>query len=198
VVLAGGAGERSQAVLARVTSKEEFCGYWEYRLDEAIFTAPAHPLWGGAGLIGPDGKLIGIGSLHVQQSAGAGPTLDVNMSVPIDLLPPILDDLLKYGRVNRRPRPWLGVYSTENVGRVVVADVSEGGPAAEAGLRSGDIVASVRDTAVDTLSEFYREIWNCGPAGVEIPIEIVREKRSLWLRVKSADRASFLRKPRAH
>ncbi len=198
VVLAGGAGERSRAVLARVTAKEEFSGYWEYHLDEAIFTAPAHPLWGGAGLIGPDGRLIGLGSLHVQQSAGAGPAIDVNMSVPIDLLAPILDDLLKFGRVDKPPRPWLGVYSTENVGRVVVADVSEGGPAAMAGLRSGDIIASVRDTAVDTLSEFYREIWSCGAAGVEIPIEIVREKRSLWLRVKSADRASFLRKPRAH
>lgn len=195
VVMAGGGG-LTQAVRARIVAKEEFSGYWEYHLDEAIFTAPAHPLWGGAGLIGPDGRLVGIGSLHVQQSSGRGETEDVNMVVPIDLLPPILNDLLKLGRADRPPRPWLGVYSTESGGRIVVADVSEEGPAGVAGLRTGDIIASVRDRSVETLSEFYREIWACGPAGAEIPIEIVRDKRSLWLRIKSADRASYLKKPR--
>ncbi len=197
VVMAAGGGV-TQAVRARVIAKQEFSGYWEYLLDEALFTAPAHPLWGGAALIGPDGRLIGIGSLHVQQADDGGEGEDVNMVVPIDLLPPILDDLVTRGRVNKPPRPWLGVYSTEAGGRVVVADVSEEGPAGAAGLRAGDIIASVRDHAVDTLADFYREIWACGPAGAEIPIEIVRDKRNVWLRIKSADRASFLRKPRMH
>ena len=174
VVMAGGGGGRKQAVRAHVEAKQEFSGYWEYHLDEAIFTAPAHPLWGGAGLIGPDGKLIGIGSLHVQQTDGRGHNQDVNMSVPIDLLPPILEQMLKHGRPKKPARPWLGVYSTENAGRIVIADVTEDGPAANAGLRAGDIVTSVRDSGVDSLSEFYHEIWNCGPAGAEIPIEIVR------------------------
>ena len=195
VVVAGGGG-MSQAVKARIVAKQEFSGYWEYHLDEAIFTAPAHPLWGGAAVIGPDGGLIGIGSLHVQQTNDRGESEDINMIVPIDLLPPHLDDLLKYGRLNKAARPWLGVYSTESGGRVVVADVSEEGPAGVAGLRSGDIIASVRDRAVDTLAEFYQEVWACGPAGSEIPIEIVREKRNVWLRIKSTDRASLLRKPR--
>ena len=197
VILAAGGG-RAQAVRARVVAKQEFSGYWEYYLDEAVFTAPAHPLWGGAGLIGPDGRLLGIGSLHVQQSGGRGGAQDVNMVVPIDLLPPILNDLLTLGRVNAPPRPWLGVYCTESGGRVVIADVSEDGPAGNAGMRAGDIIASVRDRAVETLAEFYAEVWACGAAGVEIPIEIVREKRSLWVRVKSADRMSFLKKPLMH
>ena len=141
-------------------------------------------------------RLIGVGSLHVQQTDGRGHAEDVNMSVPIDLLTPIIDELLTHGRRNRPARPWLGVYSTENAGRVVIADVAETGPAAKAGLRTGDIVASVRDASVDTLGEFYREIWSCGPAGAEIPIELVRDRRSLWVRVRSADRASYLRKPR--
>lgn len=195
VVLAAGGGI-AQAVNAHIVAKEEFSGYWEYHLEEAIFTAPAHPLWGGAGLVGPDGRLIGIGSLHVQQSSGDDDAEDVNMVVPIDLLPPILDDLLALGRVKKPPRPWLGVYSAENDGRIVVADVSEDGPAGVAGMRAGDIVTSVRDRAVETLGEFYEAIWSCGPAGAEIPIEIVRDGRTLWLRVRSADRASFLRKPR--
>ncbi len=196
VVMAGGGGGRKQAVRAAVEAKQEFSGYWEYHLEEAIFTAPAHPLWAGAALIGPTGGLVGIGSLHVQQTDGRGHSQDVNMSVPIDLLPPILDDMLKLGRPNRPARPWLGVDSTESAGRVVVADVSEEGPAAIAGLRAGDIISSVRDTAIDSIGEFYQEIWSCGPAGAEIPIEIVRDKRSLWVRVKSADRASLMRKPR--
>jgi len=197
-VLMAGAGGRKQAVRARIVAKQEFSGYWEYHLEEAIFTAPAHPLWGGAGLIGPDGRLLGIGSLHVQQTNERGQGQDVNMIVPIDLLPPVLDDLLTYGRVQRPARPWLGVYSTENNGRIVVADVSEEGPAANAGLRGGDIITAVRDSSVETLADFYHAIWSCGPAGAEIPIEIVRDKRSLWLRIKSADRASLLKKPRLH
>ena len=198
VVMIGGGGGRKQSVRARIVAKQEFSGYWEYHLDEAIFTAPAHPLWGGAGLIGADGELLGIGSLHVQQQNERGQREDVNMIVPIDLLPPVMNDLLTLGRVNRPARPWLGVYSAENGGRIVIADVTEDGPASAAGLRAGDIIASVRDSSVETLSEFYREIWRCGPAGTEIPIEIVRDKRSLWVRVKSADRASFLKKPRLH
>ena len=42
-------------------AKREFAGYWEYVLDEAMFTAPPHPQWNGAALVGEDGRLIGIG-----------------------------------------------------------------------------------------------------------------------------------------
>jgi S1-C subfamily serine protease len=196
-VIVAGAG-RKQSVRAQIVAKHAFAGYWEYQLDEAIFTAPAHPNWGGAGLIGSDGKLLGIGSLHVQQAGPQGQLQDINMIVPIDLLPPILDDLLAFGRVNKPPRPWLGVYSIEREGKIIVAGVAERGPAATAGLRQGDIVSAVRDSSVESLSDFYRNLWRCGAAGVEIPIEVVRNGHSLWLRVKSADRFSFLKAPRLH
>src|SRR5579863_1360792 len=133
VVMIGGGGGRKQSVRARIVAKQEFSGYWEYHLDEAIFTAPAHPLWGGAGLIGADGELLGVGSLLVQQVTGKGGSQDLNMVVPIDLLPPILDDLLNFGRINKPARPWLGTYSMENDGKIVVANVAENGPAADAG-----------------------------------------------------------------
>jgi S1-C subfamily serine protease len=196
VIVAG--GNRKQSVVARIVGKQEFTGYWEYLLDEAIFTAPAHPFWGGTGLIGEDGKLLGIGSLHLQQVTEEGRQRDANMIVPIDLLPPILDDLLTYGRINKPPRPWLGVYSAESDGRIIVADVDERGPAAAAGLRRGDIVSAVGDTSVDNLGDFYRKVWSCGPAGAEIPIEVVRERRSAWVRIKSSDRSGYLKKPRLH
>ncbi len=191
-------GGREQAVHAHVVHKQEFAGYWEYLLDEAIFTAPAHPLWGGAGLIGADGKLLGIGSLLVQSLTEGLQPQDINMVVPIDLLPPIMDDLLAYGRVNQEPRPWLGVFATDGERGVVVTDVTPGGPAAAAGLRAGDVISGVRDLAVDGLADFYRKLWSSGPAGVEVPLEIVRKGRGQWLRVRSADRAAFLKKPRLH
>ncbi|MDR3470188.1 MAG: S1C family serine protease [Devosia sp.] len=191
VVFADGAG---RSVAATIVAKQEFAGYWEYLLDEAIFIAPAHPSWGGAGLVSADGRLLGIGSLRLQM-IGDGEVADINMVVPINLLPPILDDLLTRGQVDRPPRPWLGVFSAESNGEVVVMSVADDGPAARAGLRRGDVISDIRDGAVDGLADFYRKVWSSGPAGAEVPMRIVREGRETWVRIKSADRNSFLRKP---
>jgi S1-C subfamily serine protease len=193
VVAAGG---DTKALQAKIVGKQEFAGYWEYFLDEAIFTAPAHPVWGGAGVIGRSGKLIGIGSLHVEQMTATGGPRDINMIVPIDLLPPILGDLLQYGRVNKPARPWLGLYSAEGGGEIIVASVADEGPAAAAGIRRGDVVASVRGEEIANLGDFYRKVWRCGPAGVDVPIEIIRDGRALGLKVHTADRAAFLKRPR--
>ena len=191
VIFADGVG---QSIRANIVAKQEFAGYWEYLLDEAIFTAPAHPSWGGAALIGSDGKLLGIGSLRLQMVHG-GEAADINMIVPIGLLPPILDDMLTSGHVNRPPRPWLGVFSAESNGDVVVMNVADGSPAAKAGLQRGDIISDVADGEVEGLADFYRKVWSSGPAGAELPMRIVRDGRESWLRVKSADRNSFLKKP---
>lgn len=191
VVLADGSGG---FVRANIVAKQEFAGYWEYLLNEAIFIAPAHAAWGGAALIGADGRLLGLGSLLLQM-AGEGHSEDINMVVPIDLLPPILDDLLTRGQVDKPPRPWLGAFSAENNGSVIVMSVADGGPAARAGLRRGDIIFDIRNARVDGLADFYRKIWESGPAGAEIPMRIVRDGRERWLRVRSADRRDFLRKP---
>jgi S1-C subfamily serine protease len=194
VVVAAGGG--TKAVNASIVGKQEFAGYWEYYLEEAIFTAPAHPFWGGAAAIGADGRLLGIGSLHVEQTPERSEPRDVNMIVPIGLLPPILDDLLTYGRVNKPARPWLGIYSADNGGEIVVAAVSERGPAASAGIRRGDILASVRGAEVSDLADFYRKVWGLGEAGVEVPIEIIRDGRALGLKLRSADRSTLLKRPR--
>ena len=191
VVAAGG---RRHSISARVISRQEFPGSWEYLLDEALFTAPAHPFWGGAAAIDQSGKLVGVGSLHVQQAMRAGEARDINMIVPIDLLTPILDELLAYGRPNHPARPWIGCYSGENEGRVMIAGVLPNGPAAKAGMRVGDIVWAVRDEAVGSLADFYRKLWKSGSAGVEIPIELVRDGRTVWVRVKSRDRSAMLKK----
>src|ERR1700731_1496130 len=191
-------GGRRHAVAATVVARQEFAGYWEYLLDRAIFTAPAHPFWGGAALIASDGSLIGIGSLHVQHSNGRELRRDVNMIVPIDLLPPILDDLLHYGRPNRPPRPWLGLYATEVDDAIVVAGLSERGPAVKTGLRPGDRILAVRDEPVSSLASFWRRVWASGPAGSEVVLQVVRGNDTMRVRIPSADRARLMQAPRLH
>jgi S1-C subfamily serine protease len=196
VVIASGG--RRQFVEARIVAKHEFAGYWEYLLDEAIFTAPAHPFWGGAGLFAGNGRLIGVGSLHVESAGGQDVPSDVNMVVPIDLLPPLIEQLRARGRIDKPARPWIGVYSAESDGRVVIAGVADQSPAAAAGLRRGDIVAAVGEAAVGSLADFYRGMWARGPASVEIPIEVVRDGRSVWVRVRSVERSANFKRPRLH
>ncbi|TDK31788.1 serine protease [Rhizobium deserti] len=191
VIFADGEG---QYVRTDIVAKQEFAGYWEYLLDEAIFISPAHPSWGGAALVDSEGKLLGVGSLRLQMSKG-GEIADINMVVPINLLRPLLDDLLNRGEFSQPPRPWLGALSAENNGDVVVMSVTENGPAAKAGLKRGDVISEIRDGEVEGLADFYRKVWDSGPPGAEIPMRVLRDGREAWLRIKSADRNDFLRKP---
>ena len=191
-------GGRRHAIAARVVARQEFAGYWEYLLDHAIFTAPAHPFWGGAGLISADGRLIGIGSLHVQNANGRELRRDVNMVVPIDLLPPILDDMLTYGRPNRPARPWLGLYAQEVEDAIVVAGLAERGPANKAGLRPGDRILAVREDPVASLAGLWRKVWAGGPAGCEVVLQVGRDNETLTVRVLSVDRTRFLKAPKLH
>jgi S1-C subfamily serine protease len=196
-VVVGGAGGRHHSVAAQIAARQEFAGYWEYVLDEAIFTAPAHPNWGGTALIGPEGELLGIGSLQLEQPSEKG-NQHLNMIVPIDLLKPILDDLLTLGRRNRPPRPWLGLYATEVNDRIVVVGLASRGPARKAELRTGDVVLAVGGTEVTELAGLFRRIWSLGNAGVEVPLTVYRDGRTFDLTVPSADRRKFLKAPRLH
>jgi S1-C subfamily serine protease len=197
-VVVGGAGGRQKSVAARVVGKQEFAGYWEYVLDEAIFTSPAHPNWGGTAVIGPKGDLIGIGSLQLEREREKGSSEHLNMVVPIDLLKPILDDMQKFGRANRPVRPWLGFYATEVEDKVVIVGVATGGPAQIAKIRTGDIVTAVAGMEVSDLAGLFRRIWARGEAGAEIPLTIYRDGRTLEMKVKSSDRAKFLKTPSLH
>jgi S1-C subfamily serine protease len=196
-VVVGGAGGRTRSVAARIAAKQEFAGYWEYVLDEAIFTHPAHPNWGGTALIAPSGELIGIGSLQVER-AREGRNEHLNMLVPIDLLKPILSDLRKFGRANKPVRPWLGLYSTEIEDKIVIVGIAPKGPAARAELKTGDVVLSVAGERVSSLASFYRKVWSLGDAGVEVPLTLYREGVTFDVAVNSSDRAKFLRTPRLH
>ena len=197
-VIAASHGGIGHAMNAQVIDKREFAGYWEYVLDEALFTAPAHPSWGGAGLIGADGKLYGVGSLLVQQADKSGQATDCNMFVPIDLLRSVMDDLLMYGRPNRDARPWLGIFVYDVGDHLVVAGVFKDCPAHRADMRPGDVVVDVDGQPVTSLAQLFRTIWALGPAGVEVPLTLARDSAHIEVKVSSEDRDQRLRSEPLH
>ena len=148
-------------------------------------------------LIDDDGHLVGLGSLLVRETV-SGEETNANMFVPIDLLKPILNDLATRGRTERKSRPWLGVYAVEVSGRVYVTGVADGSPAQVADIREGDLISHVGNQDVATLSEFYRRLWSLGPAGVAVPLTMVRGGTTVQLNVRSVDRTDLLKRPQAH
>mgnify|MGYP001040829596 CR=1 FL=1 len=175
-----------------LVDRRVFAGYWEYLLDEALFTNPMHNQFGGAALIDTAGRLVGIGSLRVGDSRGDGEPSPGNMFVPTSLLPPILGDLLTIGH-SAEAKPWLGIISRESEAGVVLGRVTDGGPAAAAGLRPGDRVVAVGDAEIGNLETLYRSVWKLGGPGVVVPMRVARGNRLLDVQIKSIDRLSFLR-----
>ena len=120
------------------------------------------------------------------------------MVVPIDLLKPILEDLLTVGRQNKKPRPWLGLFGTEVDDRVVVAALSRGGPADQAGVHVGDILLAVSRRQVTSLAEFFRAFWGLGAAGVVVPITVARDGEMMEIEIQSIARSDVLKRPKLH
>ena len=187
------AGGRESASPARVMSTRAFTGSWEYQLDSAIWTAPPTMAWAGAALVNREGRLVGVGSLLVRDSVGAGQPSPGNVFVPIDTLKPILEDLIASGKRSGPQRPWLGLATEAVQGRLLVTRVSPGSPAELAGMRQGDIVMTVSGETVKTHAELYKKLWSLGPAGVEIPFKVLQGADVRDVRVKSIDRFEYFR-----
>lgn len=196
---------RSQALIANrlgeqaaqgvfIVSRRPFVGAWEYLLDDAIYTSPPNPNFSGASLLSSDGRLLGIGSLFVGNAAILQQPVAGNMFVPIDELRPILKDMVANGRRSGKIRPWVGIFSSELRGRVFVDRIAPGGPAEAAGIESGDLIVSVRGTAVGDMAAFLRAVWKDASAGDPIDITVLNKGGEIrTLTVKSDDRRNWLR-----
>jgi S1-C subfamily serine protease len=189
IASAGGQG----AAFAWIVSKRPFTGNWEYKLDYALFTSPPTSNWSGAALIDRDGKLLGIGSLIVREATDGDPKMPGNVFVPIDLLKPILDDLVRQGHRTGPARPWLGVSADELQGHLFVTRVSPDGPADRAGVSVGDIILGVGTEAVRTQAEFYDRVWAHRHAGDEVPLKVLKGVDVKEIKIRSIDRLEYLR-----
>ncbi len=173
--------------------EREFAGYWEYLLEDALFTVPPYPRFGGAALISPSGKLLGIGSLSVGDAIDGEQVVPGNMFLPVDRLKSVLGDLLTHGRSTGAERPWLGVYTEEYEGILLVQRVADGGPAEAAGVKPGDIIAAAGGVPVLSMADFYRKVWAQGGPGDLISVTVVRDTGVHELEIRSGDRYQWLR-----
>jgi serine protease Do len=193
LLVATGTAEENLSV-ATVVSKRRFAGYWEYLIEDAIFTTPPRADFGGAALINREGELVGIGSLFVMDAMTPGERLPGNMFVPIDLLKPVLAEMIATGRQKGGARPWLGINSREVDGRLHVIRVSSDSPAEKAGIAAGDIILGVGGEKVEKLEDFYRRLWSTGEPGVEVPLKVLKGTEVKDVRIRSIDRFEVIRK----
>jgi S1-C subfamily serine protease len=187
-------GGKEHSIDARVVAKQEFAGRCEYVLDQAVFTAPPHDSWSGAALVDGEGRLCGLGSLVIQGFETRAGTTTVNMFVPIELLAPIIDDICEHGRRSSPPRPWLGMLVHDDQHDLTVVGVYRNCPADKAGLRPGDVIVGIDDEPVIGLANMFRRVWSLGAAGVDVPLNVLRNAERMQLKVRSGDRAGFQRK----
>jgi S1-C subfamily serine protease len=193
-VTVASSGGKEQSIDARVVAKQEFAGRWEYVLDQAVFTTPQHDSWSGAALIDSSGKLCGLGSLVIQGFETRAGSCTVNMFVPIELLAPIVDEICLHGRRLSPPRPWLGMLVHDDQQDLTVVGVYRNCPADKAGLRPGDVIVGIDDEPVVGLANMFRRVWSLGSAGVDVPLNVLRNTERMQLKVRSGDRAGFQRK----
>jgi S1-C subfamily serine protease len=191
-LLAAGPGFARSTVLVGI---RPFAGGWEYLLEEALYTSPPIPNFGGAALFAADGRLVGIGSLILGDVGGGLPG---NLYVPIDLLPPILGDLLAFGRSTAPAQPWLGLYPNEVDGALVVDRVARGGPAQTAGIGPGDVILGIDGEPVSEMEQLWRKVRGLGAAGVEVPVKVLSGTGVRDVTLTSRDRRTWLKLERSY
>ncbi len=187
-------GGDADVSMTQLVSKRPFSGYWEYHIEAAVFTSPPIGNHSGAGLFNQRGELIGIGSLFVGDAMGGNRRLPGNMFVPTDLLRPILAEMQKTGGTALSRRPWIGLSSTEQGGRVQIVRVNRDSPAKDAGLEAGDFVLAVDGEKISTLESFYKKLWARAPES-EIKLTVLQGADVKTLVLKGVDRMSTMKKP---
>ena len=194
-LMAATGGSDGDVMMTQLVSQRPFSGYWEYHIDSALFTSPPIANHSGAPLFNQQGELIGIGSLYVQDAMGQNRRLPGNMFVPVDLLKPILGELQQKGSSSASRRPWLGLTSTEQSGRVQVVRVNKQSPAEAAGLQPGYLVLAVDGTKVATLESFYKKLWDHAQPDTEIQLTVLQGADIKTITLKPVDRMSTMQKP---
>ena len=187
---------RGAGSIVRSVSRRPFAGWWEYFVESPIYTTPPNRFWAGAPILNGNGEILGIGSLFVSESV-QGISSPGNMSVPINLLKPILGDLLSNGRRKSKIQPYLGISSDDSNDQIIVTRVSKGGPAFRAGIKPQDRIVTVNGSQISNLESFYKKVWKSGEAGVTIELGVLRSGSLITFMVKTVDRLDYFFKPQS-
>ena len=187
---------RGAGSIVRSVSRRPFTGWWEYFVENPIYTTPPNGLWAGAPILNKNGEILGIGSLFVSESV-PGISSPGNMSVPINLLKPILEDLISSGRRKSKVQPYLGISSDDSNDQVIVTRVSDGGPAFQAGIKPQDVIMAINGSQVSNLKSFYEKVWKYGEAGVTIELGVLRRGEIMNFKLKTVDRLDYFFKPQS-
>jgi len=182
--------ERGVGSIVRSVSRRPFAGWWEYFLESPIYTVPANGLWAGAPILNQNGEILGIGSLFVSEAIPEVSSPG-NMSVPINILKPILQDLISYGRRKNKIQPYIGISSDDTNDQITVTRVSKSGPAFNAGIKPQDVILTVDGLQVSNLKAFYQQIWNSGEAGETIELTVLRNGKVLTFNIITVDRMDY-------
>ena len=180
----------------KMVSRRSFTGWWEYFLDKPIYTHPMNTSFAGSALINEFGELLGIGSLYVSDAAAEGVPMPGNLFVPINDLKPILDDLIVNGKRTEDVKPYMGLTSNDDTGKVMVTRVNDDGPAAKAGFKENDIILKVNKINIQDTEKFYKTVWSQGGPGTLLDFEIERNNQIISLKLTTMDRNDFFVKPK--
>ena len=180
----------------KMVSRRSFTGWWEYFLDKPIYTHPMNTSFAGSALINEFGELLGIGSLYVSDAAAEGVPMPGNLFVPINDLKPILNDLIVHGKRTADVKPYMGLTSNDDTGKVMVTRVNDDGPAAKAGFKENDIILKVNKINIQDTEKFYKTVWSQGGPGTLLDFEIERNNQIISLKLTTMDRNDFFVKPK--
>jgi serine protease Do len=171
-----------------VSAKDRQIGAGNY--DSFIQTdASINPGNSGGPLVNLRGEVVGINTAIFSRSGG---NMGIGFAIPIDLAKEILPDLIKTGKVTRG---WLGVSIqrvtpelAESLGLdksrgALVSSVSEGSPAGQAGIQTGDVIVEYDGKPIQDSSQLPLLVART-PVGKSVETVVIREKKRVPLTIK--------------
>jgi S1-C subfamily serine protease len=150
--------------------------------------AAVNPGNSGGALVNTKGELIGI---NAAIASGTGNYVGYSFAIPVNIVKKVVEDYIKFGKIQRA---YLGVYYREiddevakekglkGTQGIFVEDLVEGGAAEESGIKKGDIVVQIENSAINTKSEMLEVIGQHNP-GDKVSVMILRDGKEMVIPV---------------
>ena len=196
---AAASGGSDFAMPIRIAARRDFTGYWEYLLEDAIFTAPPYPNFGGAALLNQNGELVGIGSLLVADAQEPGVYGPGNMFIPINDFKSIEQQLLAV-RPDAAAEPSLARPLHRRGARPAIRPARrQGRTVRHAGISTGTSSSASAIPRCKPKKRFTEDLVLWRHPALQIPLTILTAKGGIrTVQVNSIDRYAWLRQPKGN